>query len=95
MILNALAIGTVFISYGASMPIISALIMDHIESYPSAENALQFAIYMFISVVASASGVSLSGVFGYETMIISSSLFSLLTVFFVVIFFKEFQYERA
>ena len=95
MILNALAIGTVFISYGASMPIISALIMDHIESYPSAENALQFAIYMFISVGASASGVSLSGVFGYETMIIASSLFSLLTMFFVVMFFKDFEYERA
>lgn len=95
IILNALAIGTVFISYGASMPIISALIMDHIESYPNAENALQFAVYMFVSVIASASGVSLSGVFGYETMIISSSVFSLLTVFVVVFFFREFEYERA
>ena len=95
MFLNALAIGTVFISYGASMPIISALIMDHIESYPNAENALQFAIYMFIGVGASASGVSLSGVFGYETMIVASSVFSLLTMIFVMVFFKELEYERA
>lgn len=95
MIINALAIGTVFISYGASMPIISALIMDHIENFPTAEYALQFTIYMFVGVVAGAGGVSLSGVFGYETMIIASSVFSLLTMLFVVIYFREIEYERA
>jgi len=94
MILNALAIGTVFISYGASMPIISALIMDHIENFPTAEYALQFTIYMFVGVVAGALGVSLSGVFGYETMIIASSVFSLITMIFVLMYFKELEYER-
>jgi len=92
--INALAIGTVFISYGASMPIISALIMDHIENFPTAEYALQFTIYMFIGVIAGALGVSLSGTFGYETMIIASSVFSLVTMIFVLRYFKELEYER-
>jgi len=94
IIVNSLAIGTVFISYGASMPIISALIMDHIENFPTAEYSLQFTIYMLIGVVAGAGGVSLSGVYGYETMIIASSVFSLLTMIFVLIYFKELEYER-
>jgi len=94
MFINALSIGTVFISYGASMPIISALIMDYIENFPTAEYALQFTIYMFIGVVASAGGVSLSGVFGYEAMIVASSVFSLLTMIFVLRYFKELEHER-
>lgn len=95
MIINALAIGTIFISYGASMPIISALIMDHIENFPTAEYALQFTIYMFVGVIAGAGGVSLSGIYGYETMIIASSVFSLLTMVFVLMYFKELEHERA
>jgi len=94
IVFNALAIGTVFISYGASMPIVSALIMDHIENSPNTEYALQYALYMLFGVIASASGVSLSGVFGYTTMIIVSSFFSLLTMVYVVLFFKEAELER-
>lgn len=95
IILNALAIGTIFISYGASMPIISALIMDHIDNAPNTQYALQYALYMLFSIIASASGVFLSGIFGYNTMIVISSLFSLLTMIYVVLFFKEAELERA
>jgi MFS family permease len=94
IIINSLAIGSVFISYGTSMPIVSALIMDHIEKSPTTEYALQFAIYMFLGVLASGSGVSLSGVFGYNTMIIMSSLFSFITMIYVYLFFRKMNYER-
>lgn len=96
IVLQALAIGTIFISYGASMPIISALIMDHIDNAPNTQYALQYGLYMLFSIIASASGVSLSGVFGYNKMIIVSSLFSLLTIVYVILFFKEeLQLERG
>ena len=94
IVLHALAIGTIFISYGASMPIISALIMDYIDNAPNTQYALQYALYMLFSIIASANGVSLSGVFGYDTMIVVSSLFSLLTMIYVILFFKEVQLER-
>jgi MFS family permease len=94
IVLNALAIGTLFVSYGASMPIISTLIMDHIENSPNTEYALQFSIYMLFSIIASASGVSLSGVFGYETMIVVSSIFSFIAMAYAFIFLRKVNYER-
>ncbi|MDY0326929.1 MAG: MFS transporter [Arcobacteraceae bacterium] len=94
IVLNALAISSIFISYGASMPIISALIMDHIEKSPNTEYALQFAIYMLMGVIAGGSGVSLSGVFGYDIMIVVSSLFSFISMIYVLLFFKGIEYER-
>jgi MFS family permease len=94
IVLQALAIGTIFISYGASMPIISALIMDYIDNAPNTQYALQYALYTLFSIIANAGGVSLSGVFGYDKMIIMSSLFSLLTIVYVILFFKEVQLER-
>ncbi len=94
IVLNALAIGTIFVSYGASMPIISTLIMDHIENSPNTEYALQFSIYMLFSIIASAGGVSLSGVFGYGTMIVTSSIFSFIAMFYAFIFLRKVNYER-
>ncbi len=92
--IDVFAISTVFISYGASMPIISTLIMDHIEKLPTTEYALQYAIYMLFSVVASGSGVSLSGIFGYGTMIVASSLFSLSAMMYAMLFLRKVNYER-
>lgn len=89
IIINSLAISTIFMSYGASMPIISALIMDHIEKSPTTEYALQIAIYMLMGVLAKGGGVSLSGILGYDTMIVVSSVASFLTMGYVYLFFKE------
>lgn len=94
IIFNALAISSVFISYGASMPIVSALIMDYIEKSPTTEYALQFAIYMLMGVIASGSGVSLSGIFGYDTMIVASSIFSFITMGYVYLFLRKVGDER-
>ena len=91
----SLSMSVIFISYSASMPIIHALMMDQLSTKsPTTEYALQFSPFMLIGVLASAFGVSLSGTFGYSTMIIVASLFSFISMMYVVLFFKGIEYER-
>jgi predicted MFS family arabinose efflux permease len=91
----SLSMSIIFISYSASMPIIHALMMDQLSTKsPSTEYALQFFPFMLMGVLASAFGVSLSGTFGYSTMIIVASLFSFISMLYVLLFFKGIEYER-
>jgi len=94
-IFGSLAVSVILISYGASMPLISALIMDQISTKsPASEYALQFSIYMSAMIVSSAAGVSLAGVFGYAPMIITASMLSLITMIYAWIFYEEIENER-
>ena len=91
----SLSMGIIFISYSASMPIIHALMMDQLSTKsPTTEYALQFTPLMLTGVIASVFGISLSGIFGYNTMIIVSSLFSFISMIYVVLFFKGIVNER-
>lgn len=89
LIIDIIAVSMVMVTYGASMPIISALMMDHIRKSAASEYALQFSVFTLAHIVAKSVGTALAGVFGYAIIIIASSLSALLVALFVKKYFTE------
>ncbi len=78
-----IVVGLIFSFYTPSSVVMTTLMMDEASTKsPASQFAIQHSFSMFSGVLFTSLAVSLSGVFGYTTIIISSALLGLLAVYF-------------
>lgn len=76
-------VGFIFSFYTPSSVVMTTLMMDQSSSKsPASQFAIQHSVYMFSGILFSSLAVSLSGVFGYSTIIIASSIIGLFAIYF-------------
>ncbi|QKF82740.1 MFS transporter [Halarcobacter ebronensis] len=77
-----LVIGFIFSSYTPSMVIMSTFMMNQSsQKSPASQFAIQHSIFSFSGIIFSSLSVSLSGIFGYENIILTCSFIGLFAVY--------------
>ncbi|RXJ88508.1 MFS transporter [Arcobacter sp. CECT 8983] len=78
-----LIIGFVFLFYTPSQVLMTTLMMDlSSNKSPASQFAIQHSIYMFSGIFFSSISVSLSGILGYEKIIIICAFIGLISIYF-------------
>ncbi|WP_324171846.1 MFS transporter [Sulfurimonas sp.] len=77
-----LIVGFIFMFYMPSAVVMITIIMDQVSSKsPASQFAIQHSVYMFSGVLFAGFAISLSGVFGYSSVIIVCSIIGLFAVY--------------
>ena len=75
-------VGFIFSFYNPSAVVMNTLMMDEAcEKTPASQFAIQHSIHLFSGIFFSGMGISLSGVFGYKTIIICGALIGLIALY--------------
>lgn len=75
-------VGFIFSFYNPSAVVMNTIMMDEsCEKTPASQFAIQHSITLFAGIFFSGMGISLSGVFGYEKVIIAGSIIGLVALY--------------
>ena len=91
-------IGVIFMFYTPSQVLMTTLMMDlSSNKTPASQFAIQHSIYMFSGILFSSLSVSMSGILGYEKIILICALIGLLSIYLstkIEYIIKKGNYER-
>lgn len=91
-------IGVIFMFYTPSQVLMNTIMMDlSSNKTPASQFAIQHSIYMFSGILFSSLSVSMSGILGYEKIILICALIGLLSIYLstkIEYIIKKENYER-